>query len=134
MAILKRRKDVLFTLDHLRFAGVLGLFTAVYKASLCLLRRHRGLEDKWNALISSTLATLVFFIDDEDRRYKLALFFLSRAFEPGLNLADRHPPSQKPWWWSVHAWQVVSIYLLYTGYCEYDIFPPGADRLFRPGA
>ena len=70
--------------EFLKFGLFLMLFNSIYKAVLCLMRRHSGKTDKVNAPVAGFLSGLSIAGDVSRRRQLFAVLMMSRAIDASL--------------------------------------------------
>ena len=76
--------------EFLKFGLFLMLFNSIYKAVLCLMRRHSGKTDKVNAPVAGFLSGLSLAVDVSRRRQLFAVLMMSRAIDASLiNLENK---------------------------------------------
>jgi hypothetical protein len=71
--------EALVAVDPIRLGVVVGLMSALTRATRCLLARLRGTDDKANAFLSALLGGCASALDDPARRSGLGIYLLCRA-------------------------------------------------------
>uniref|UniRef100_A0A7S3J2J6 Transmembrane protein 135 n=1 Tax=Euplotes harpa TaxID=151035 RepID=A0A7S3J2J6_9SPIT len=121
----------LFSLDCLSFCTFLGAFSGVYKFLLCTLRRWRGKDDGYNALISGIAAGFSLWLDYSRKRRKFLLMYIFvRALEALVNVLAKRGYIKKIKYFEVYMFGPVLSFLFYAYMFETECFPPGIDKAF----
>lgn len=74
--------------DSAKFGGFTSLFSAAYKALLCLLRRKVSYNDKINAPIAGFLSALSVSVESKSRKALFKILVLSRCVDSILNIGE----------------------------------------------
>ncbi|KAI3653646.1 hypothetical protein MP228_001593 [Amoeboaphelidium protococcarum] len=67
--------------DTLRFAAFFGSFIGGFKGILCLLRKVRKVEDRWNSFIAGVISSYALLLDEKSRRIAIALYLSCRSLQ-----------------------------------------------------
>ena len=123
-----RFPTTLLNLDHGRFGLAISLLVGLYKGTLCLMRRTRGTEDGWNAIVAAIVSSLSFMVEEKQRRMSFVLLLFSRSWEPLLNLAERRGIAKKPRHWYLAVFAGICVFVFYAYLYEFDVFPGGIEK------
>lgn len=122
----------LFSSESMSFCTFLGSFFGIYKASICTLRRWRGVDDELGAFISGGLAGLALFFDQSFHRRKfIVLYLFCRALDMLVQILDKKKYIKKIPYFEVYMFSPVIGMLFYSYMFETECFPPGIDKAFK---
>ena len=127
----KRNFEDLVRKDTRGFCMFLATTAAVFKFTVCTLRRLRGTDDGLNGFIAGLLAGLSYTLETSKRRKSLLkTVFLCRAIDTFVTFLDRRKIIKKIKNFEVYMFGPVISFLVYLYFYEKALFPPGIDKAF----
>lgn len=117
--------------DSAKFGGFTCLFSAAYKAFLCILRRNLTLNDKINAPIAGFLSALSVAIESKSRKSLFKILVVSRMLDSILNIAEEkgYIPKYRD---ARHViiWVAASTFLICLYAWRQDLLNPGLLKFY----
>lgn len=121
--------------DTLSFSLFVGGLAGIYKFMLCSMRRLRGRDDGFNAVVAGALAGLsLAFEASGNRKRLLFMYIFVRGLDVLVTLLDKRGYIKKIKNFEAYLFGPVIAFLVYAYFYELDVFPPGIDKAFMATA
>ena len=127
---LRKAFSWIFTKDSFSFGLFIGLIPGIYKLSLWILRRIRWKDDSLNSIIAGIIWALSAFVDKNDGRRKLFIYFaFARSFESLLFIIDNTKIAKVPKNWGVMLYMLMTSVLVYMMNFDPDCVPRSVYKI-----
>ncbi len=107
--IRKRNFKLLFKILFSKTAFSFGVFAAtmtfIYKAGLCLLRRLRKKEDKYNSIVAGIMSSITIVLEQNPAIRKLiCYYFFANSIDSLLSTMESNKIAKKPKDWGLYSY------------------------------